>query len=348
MARAVRKNYRTHFSLLAASVAMIAAVSPHAANADWVASSLDQRCHPDDISGVSENVRSAIEAAVRRAEASIQAPAGVADLGCLNDLMSAPIDIFSNVGSVMGALQGGVFDSLSFPMDMDVSGMLCDFAAEKWGNLTEGLDGMSATMSQFANTPASLVDRIAGGGGFGSGPSGTGSTGRLNFNLPNTSGVSYENNTTGTVPVEISIPRRPDPVPPVFYDDSDGFNEAAFSSAIASYEAEVQNRNLEYSSCLTSRAVIQGLNASNPSGFTSPVPVCTAPVMPVAPQPEAFRTASPTFVPFTAPVAPAPSAPPVQQVNPQSLIGTGQSTPSVTGGQISPIQNSIQSIWGNM
>lgn len=209
--------------LLAASIGVAVSAIPHGAKADWIASSLDQRCHPDDIAGVSGSVREAIEAAVRRAEASIQAPAGVADLGCLNDLMSAPIDIFSNVGNVMGALQGGVFDSLSFPIDMDVSGMVCNFAAEKWGELTEGLDGVNATISQFANTPASLVERIAGGGGFGSGSGsgGTRPTGSLNFSLPQTSTINFSNTSTGTNTVDMAATEPLSTETPMVFQDQD-------------------------------------------------------------------------------------------------------------------------------
>jgi hypothetical protein len=333
--------------LLAASVIAIAAISPGMTKADWISSSLDQRCHPDDIAGVTDNVREAIEASVRRAEASIMAPAGVADLGCLNDLMSAPIDIFSNVGSVMGALQGGVFDSLPFDMDMDVSGMVCDFAAEKWGDLTQGLGSINTSISQFANTPSSLIQRLAGGGGFGSGSGNTTSTGNLNFGLPTTGSVSYTSNPTGTQPVEIAVETPPDTTPPVVYNDGAGFNELAWNQALATYEAEVQSLNLEYASCLTARAVAAALYGQGGTDRNGNPIICTAPALPYQPQPEDFRTAEATFTPLmrsSTSTSSGTTAQP-QPVSPSSLIGESEPTVVPRSSTSPSTEQSIQSIW---
>lgn len=335
------------FPLLAASALVAGLGLPGAAGADWIASSLDQRCHPDDIAGVTDNVRSAIEASVRRAEASIMAPAGVGDLGCLNDLMSAPIDIFSNVGSVMGALQGGVFENLPFDMDMDVSGMVCDFAADKWGDLTQGLSGLNTSISQFANTPASLVQRLAGGGGFGSGSGGTSSTGNLNFGLPGTGNLSFSSTPTGTQPVDIAVEAEPDTTPPVIYNDGAGFNEQAWNQALASYEMQVQNLNQEYASCLTARAVADAVYGQGGLDRNGNRITCSPPVLPYQPQPEDFRTAEALFTPMIRSTSTSSGGNTLQQqtVSPSALIGSSEPGPAPRSGTSTSTDQSIQSIW---
>ncbi|WP_027234594.1 hypothetical protein [Leisingera caerulea] len=153
-------------SAIAGVIALGAGVAaPVGASAeDWLDSIQDSRCAPEDIAGITGNVRNAIEASVRRAEMSIQAPTPVGDLGCLNDLMTAPLDIFSNVGGLLGSLQSGLGDiaSMSLNLDIDVSGMICGFAAKKFATLTQPLSEMDKTMSGFASLAANADDRING------------------------------------------------------------------------------------------------------------------------------------------------------------------------------------------
>lgn len=159
--------------------------------ADWIESLMDERCAPEDVENISNEIRDTIEAAVRRAEASIQAPIAVGDLSCLEDLMKQPLAIFSGLGNLAGQLQGG-FQNFDFDVDMDIAGMVCDFAAERWAELTEGLGDIEATIQQFADTPAKLADRLQNGGGFGSGSGSSQSTGRLNTSYSGNSQMSND------------------------------------------------------------------------------------------------------------------------------------------------------------
>ena len=85
---------------------------------------------------VAESVRQTIEDAVTRGEASIKPPISLGDLSCLQGLMSAPIDIFSGVGGILGSLTGDLAgQAASLPNGL--SSRICAFAAEKWGELTE-------------------------------------------------------------------------------------------------------------------------------------------------------------------------------------------------------------------
>ena len=155
-----RKTALAAIFLLAAG--QMAAVPAHAS--DWLDSIQDQRCDPQDIHGVSGNVRNAIESSVRRAEMSIKAPTPVGDLSCLNDLMTAPLDMFSNIGGLLGSLQGGLanLSAPSLNLDIDISGMVCGFAAQKFAQLTAPLSEIGGTMAGFASMSSNPADRLAG------------------------------------------------------------------------------------------------------------------------------------------------------------------------------------------
>lgn len=139
---------------------------PTVSLADWTEGLQDQRCDPETADALSEALRNAIEGSVRRAEAAILPPTPVGDLGCLNDLMTAPIDTFSGVGGMLGALSGGLgnFDPSSMNLDIDVSGMICQAAAEKWATLTEPLSQFDADIPDYAGMASSAGDRLAQGG----------------------------------------------------------------------------------------------------------------------------------------------------------------------------------------
>lgn len=324
-------------------------VAPVPAASDWIPSSLDARCDPSDVDGISNSIRDAIEASVRRAEASIAPPAGIGDLSCLDDLMNAPLDIFSNIGGIMGTLQGGLFSSLSFPVDFDASGMLCQFAAEKWGELTSGLGDANIALAQFANTPSDLMGRMSGGGGFGSGSgSGSGSILSVFGNSTQSSGV---NTPTGTIRTDVpvgattaGIPIFPGTGAPVT--DEENFNMAAFQSAYASWLDSRDVALARFQACETARRL-----ASTGGYFGGPG---TCPVPSIAPEPsiDSFRISSSGSSPTTTTfAASSPSVTTTSEpfVAPSSLIqsqSTGSSGSGSTGSTgTSSSGETINSIW---
>lgn len=151
------------FLLKSGALAVVFSLSSGAAQADWTKTILDERCDPEISDALSEALRDSIEASVRRAEASIAPPTPVGDLGCLNDLMTAPLDTFSNIGGMLGSLSGGLssLDVSNFELDIDVSGMVCKVAAEKWAELTEPLSKVESTFKDFAGTASSAADRLS-------------------------------------------------------------------------------------------------------------------------------------------------------------------------------------------
>lgn len=334
---------------IASATLLISLAVPAVVHADWIPSTQDARCDPEDIDGVTASIRDAIEASVRRAEASISAPMAIGDLSCLNDLMNAPLDIFSNIGGLLGTLQGGLLSALPFPMDMDVSGMLCGFAAEKWGELTNGLSGLDVSLDDFALTPASMSERLANGGGWGGGGS----------NIPGFNGTinTGDGNTpTGTdfTPIGVSpdvesrplYPTVPDSIPDGFI-----FDEAAFNAAAAAYETSVATSMSGYIACRTAQ-ILQGQGGHGngdygqgggfggtcpqPSGGTPPdvndyiVEIATAP----APQvPDTHYTGN-QVVQYTAPSELIP-APAPAETTPTGTFGSG-------GG------NNASTVWENM
>lgn len=259
---------------------------------DWIPSSLDQRCDPSDIDGISNSIRDAIEASVRRAEASIEPPAGIGDLGCLDGLMQAPIDIFSNIGGILGTLQQGLFSSLSFPVDFNASGMLCEFAAAKWGELTQGLGNMNVDLAQFASTPSDLVGRLAGGGGFGSGSNSTPSSGTLPSSFTTSSGDAPTNQATGTDRTQIPIgsdtaglPIFPDTGMPV--SDDDNIDMVSFQNAYNSWLSERDVALARFTACEVARAI------STTTGWIGSYPrPCAVPELPPEPRIENYQISS--------------------------------------------------------
>ncbi|MBW3243616.1 hypothetical protein KUV57_13160 [Epibacterium sp. DP7N7-1] len=157
--------FRSQSALVGVLALGVSVLMPSISQAeDWLNSIQDARCDPEDIEGVTGNVRNAIEASVRRAEMTIQAPTPVGDLGCLNDLMTAPLDTFSNVGGLLDSLMGDLGDiaASGLNLDIDVSGMICGFAAEKFATLTSPLSEVDKTMSGFASLASSSADRVSG------------------------------------------------------------------------------------------------------------------------------------------------------------------------------------------
>lgn len=157
--------FRSQSAIVGALALCVGVIAPSVMHAeDWLDSIQDARCAPEDIEGVSNYVRNAIEASVRRAEMAIQAPTPVGDLACLTDLMTAPLDTFSQVGGLLDSLTSGLGDisTMSLNLDMDVSGMICAYAAEKFATLTNPLSELDTTISGFASMASDSADRLSG------------------------------------------------------------------------------------------------------------------------------------------------------------------------------------------
>ena len=105
---------------------------------------MNPACSEEAKTIVANQVRGNIEDFVRRSEASMMPPSPIGDLSCLSGLMAAPLDTFSGIGSVLGTL-GADLSSQSTSALSGLGGAItsriCDYAAEKWGDLTQPLTG---------------------------------------------------------------------------------------------------------------------------------------------------------------------------------------------------------------
>jgi hypothetical protein len=131
------------FMKLAASTVLVC-VSVQAASADWITEKLQETCAGTSfMSKQAEDVRKQVEDYVNRSEAAIQPPSPVGDLSCLNDLMSS-IDLTSifsgampGMSSLMNKLGGAGLMAATGPGGIE--GMICQFAQQKWQELTSKL-----------------------------------------------------------------------------------------------------------------------------------------------------------------------------------------------------------------
>lgn len=142
-------GFQRHVSGLAIILAMALMPAPAQSN-DWISEVLDDRCSAESKQGITDSVRDAIESSVRRAEAAIQAPSPIGDLSCLTDLMEMPLDTFSNIGGLLDAFESALPSLDDFAIDIDVAGMVCGFAAKKWGELTQPLNEITGFASDFS------------------------------------------------------------------------------------------------------------------------------------------------------------------------------------------------------
>lgn len=133
----------TLFMKLATSTVLVC-VSVQSANADWITEKLQETCAGTSfMSKQAEDVRKQVEDYVNRSEAAIQPPSPVGDLSCLNDLMSS-IDLTSifsgampGMSSLMNKLGGAGLMAATGPGGIE--GMICQFAQQKWQELTSKL-----------------------------------------------------------------------------------------------------------------------------------------------------------------------------------------------------------------
>ncbi len=129
---------------MAACAAIIFALP---AQADWIKDMTSERCSDRSRTRVAASVRDQIEFSVRRSEAAIAPPAPVGDLGCLEGLMSLPIDTFAPSGG-LGSLFSGSLDGI-LKGDGSQARQFCGFARKKWMEATRGLATATKGESTF-------------------------------------------------------------------------------------------------------------------------------------------------------------------------------------------------------
>lgn len=297
------------------TAAVLAGVLTLGANAaigqDWIEGAFDDRCDAEATGSMSGAIRANIEEQVSRGEASIRPPAAIGDLGCLNDLMSAPIDVFSNVGSMMGDLLGGLGGAAgSIDLGNGVSRQICQFAAEKWGEVTQPIGALNNLQLPDLSTAFSQI-----GDPF------SGSTGSP------------------------SAPANPDPAAPGGAADPTGdpgqiyVDQAAYDQAYAEHQQLQQQIISEHQACEVARATYQPYSGE---GWGSSSPPTAAQCQSIlgglgAPEPDIsdyiYQEAAAVPATYSAPAAP---------MSVQSAPRTGTEDTGSVNGDI------LDQIWGTM
>jgi hypothetical protein len=168
-----RHEIRAVPALLIAGLIGLAPVSA-AAQTEIFRSMTNERCSEASRDAAANAARQNVESHVTRSEASIQPPTPVGDLSCLNDLMNIDIDFLSgelfSIGDIFGDLLSGLQNVTLEGLEGEVTRQICEFAAEKWSDLTEplnlSLDDLTGSISPDFTSNFALIN-VA--------PSGTGS-----------------------------------------------------------------------------------------------------------------------------------------------------------------------------
>lgn len=299
------------------------------ARADWIQDLMDPACNPGIANDMAADIRQNIENSVKRAEAAIQAAIPTADLSCLNDLMNAPLDIFSNIGGIMGNLQAGFSGAISGAVDAagaEVSRQVCQFAQDKWNQLTEPLTGGLDELSV-----PSIADA---------------------FSAEDSEGNSYFNNPTAPANSESDLAVTPVEGDPIVPSDEDGGDAGVegeddvvtqvqtLQQALQCYaQASDEDRNgfaigntfeERLAACLEARGItdltdVLGYTESAPALRAAAAPAAEAAPTPVSPAAQAFL---PENNPGATPAAPAPAAPVSTETQIWNMMSGGAAAPS--------------------
>lgn len=244
-------------SLLAgtALVFVPGAVNAYQPSDDWIYQSLNEQCDVAVREAITENVRGSIESHVRRAEAAIRPPAPIGDLSCLDGLMSAPLDIFSNIGDISGSLIGGLGD-LAGSIGDEIGSQICGFIETKWNELTEPMtdviditNDVSGYMSGDAFEFGEVFSLDAGESGYGGGFDG--STTEPPSNQPSEN--EFELDETGEY------------VSPIEDDVGEQIDEDAYEAAIQDYQLEEIQAFDAYMECMLDNYNWQFGGVANPN-----------------------------------------------------------------------------------
>lgn len=119
-----------------AGIALVAVACAAPAGADWVHGMMIEECSRESRELLAGSVRRDIELSVRRAEASMEPPASIGDLGCLDGLMDVNIDVFAPVGPLSSLFSNSLDGLLTAP---GKPRRICRFAHRKWNEVSRPL-----------------------------------------------------------------------------------------------------------------------------------------------------------------------------------------------------------------
>lgn len=132
--------------ILVAAIPVLLAMSTQVLG-DWAYDMTSEKCSDESRRLLAESTRNQIEYSVRRAEASIDAPTPVGDLGCLAGLMQLPLGTFASTGNL-----GGIFNtSLSSLVNSNgnIINQYCARAEREWRKTTRSLGRNNNSYNKF-------------------------------------------------------------------------------------------------------------------------------------------------------------------------------------------------------
>ena len=143
-------------TLKLATLAMILAVGITPASAEWIHDMMIGDCSEASRDRLAAATRQKIELSVRRAESSIEPPAPIGELGCLDGLMDINLDVFAPVGPLSQIFSGSLDGVLNQAGD---SRRYCRFAQRRWNELTNPLTQPLKILKQ--GLPPDLIGQIS-------------------------------------------------------------------------------------------------------------------------------------------------------------------------------------------
>ena len=139
-----------------ATLAMILTIGITPANADWIHDMMIEDCSDASRDRLAAATRQKIELSVRRAESSIEPPAPIGELGCLDGLMDINLDVFAPVGPLSRIFSGSLDGVLNQASD---SRRFCRFARRRWNEMTNPLTQPLKSLKQ--GLPPDFIGRIS-------------------------------------------------------------------------------------------------------------------------------------------------------------------------------------------
>ncbi|MCY3725264.1 MAG: hypothetical protein OXF95_01345 [Rhodobacteraceae bacterium] len=142
--------------ILVAAIPVLLAMSTQVLG-DWAYDMTSEKCSDESRRLLAESTRNQIEYSVSRAEASIDAPTPVGDLGCLAGLMQLPLGTFASTGNL-----GGIFNtSLNNLVNSNgnIINQYCARAEREWRKATRSLGRNNNSYNKFV-LPSYFSTRI--------------------------------------------------------------------------------------------------------------------------------------------------------------------------------------------
>lgn len=142
--------------ILVAAIPVLLAMSTQVLG-DWAYDMTSEKCSDESRRLLAESTRNQIEYSVSRAEASIDAPTPVGDLGCLASLMQLPLGTFASTGDL-----GGIFNtSLNSLVNSNgnIINQYCARAEREWRKATRSLGRSNNSYNKFV-LPSYFLTRM--------------------------------------------------------------------------------------------------------------------------------------------------------------------------------------------